>query len=109
VGTDDGLIRHTYGGARWTDVTPPALGPWWKVSLMDASHVDPQTAYAAVNTIRLDDLRPHIFRTRDGGKTWTEIVAGIPGGGTINVVREDPKQRGLGVPFDDDGRSSRCG
>ncbi|MBL8137435.1 MAG: glycoside hydrolase [Acidobacteria bacterium] len=96
VGTDDGLVHVTRdGGARWTDVTPPALGPWWKVSLMDASHFDAQTAYAAVNTIRLDDLRPHLYRTRDGGKTWTEIVAGIPDGGIINVVREDPQQRGL--------------
>jgi hypothetical protein len=53
------------------------------------------TAYAAVNTIRLDDLRPHIFRTRDGGATWKEIVNGIPAGETVNAVREDPKKKGL--------------
>ena len=62
---------------------------------MDASHFDAATAYAAINTIRLDDLRPHIYRTRDGGKTWTHITSGIPDGGIINVVREDPKRRGL--------------
>ncbi len=96
VGTDDGLVHVTRdGGARWTEVTPPALGAWWKVSLMEASHFDQQTAYAAVNTIRLDDLRPHVFRTRDGGRSWSEIVAGLPDGGIINVVREDPRQRGL--------------
>ena len=98
AGTDDGLIHLTTdGGATWTDVTPPDLRdrPWAKVSLMDASHFDAQTAYAAINTFRLDDLRPHIYRTRDGGKTWTEIVAGIPDGGTVNVVREDPVRRGL--------------
>jgi photosystem II stability/assembly factor-like uncharacterized protein len=98
AGTDDGLIHVTTdGGANWTDVTPPELRdrPWSKVSLMDASHFDAQTAYAAINTFRLDDLRPHIFRTRDGGKTWTEIVAGIPDGGIVNVVREDPVRRGL--------------
>jgi hypothetical protein len=96
VGTDDGLIHVTKnGGKAWTNVTPPALGPWMKVSLMDASHFDANTAYAAVNTLRLDDLRPHIYRTKDGGKTWTEIVSGIDDGATINVVREDPKRRGL--------------
>ena len=96
AGTDDGLIHVTRdGGKSWTNVTPPALGPWAKVSLMDASHSDPGTAYAAVNTIRLDDVRPHIYRTRDGGETWTHIASGIPDGGTINVVREDPKQPGL--------------
>ena len=96
AGTDDGLIHLTTdGGQHWTDVTPKQLTPWAKVSLIDASHFDPNTAYAAVNTIRLDDLRPHIYRTRDGGRTWTEIVSGIPDGETVNAVREDPKRRGL--------------
>ena len=96
VGTDDGLIQVTRdGGKTWSNVTPPELKPWMKVSLMDASHFDANTAYAAVNTIRLDDLQPHIYRTRDGGKTWTAITTGLPDGGVINVVREDPKRRGL--------------
>jgi len=96
VGTDDGLIHVTRdGGASWSDVTPPELVPWAKVSLMDASHFDVNTAYAAINTLRLDDLRPHIYRTRNGGQTWTHITNGIPDGGIVNVVREDPQRRGL--------------
>ena len=96
VGTDDGLIHVTRdGGETWTNVTPPDLGPWAKVSLMDASHTDANTAYAAVNTLRLDDLRPHIYRTHDGGANWTRIVNGIPNGGNVNVVREDPERTGL--------------
>ncbi len=96
AGTDDGLIHVTRdGGKTWRDVTPPQIGPWWKVSLMDASHSDAGTAYAAVNTIRLDDLKAHIYRTKDGGRTWTEIVNGISPDATINVVREDPQRRGL--------------
>src|SRR5207245_4580320 len=96
AGTDDGLIHLTSdGGKTWTDVTPPQLTAWSKVSIMEASHFDPLEAYAAINTFRLDDLRPHILRTRDGGKSWTQITNGIPAGGIINVVREDPKRRGL--------------
>ncbi len=96
VGTDDGLIQVTWnGGQSWHDVTPSRLVPWAKVSIMDASHFDTLGAYAAVNTIRIDDLRPHIYRTHDGGRSWTEIVTGIDSGATINVVREDPKRRGL--------------
>ena len=96
VGTDDGLIHVTAdSGVTWKDVTPPAVGPWAKVSVMDAGRFSPLTAYAAINTLRLDDLRPHIFRTHDGGKTWTEIVNGIPNGETVNAVREDPKRKGL--------------
>ena len=56
---------------------------------------DVDTAYAAVNTLRLDDLSPHIYRTRDGGATWTHIADGIPDGGPVNVVREDPQRQGL--------------
>ncbi len=96
VGTDDGLVHVTAdGGASWRNATPPDLQPWAKVSLMDASHFDARTAYAAVNTLRLDDLRPHIYRTRDAGRTWSAITNGIPDGATVNVVREDPKRRGL--------------
>jgi hypothetical protein len=96
VGTDDGLIHVTVdGGKTWKDVTPPELKPWAKVSMMDASHTDPLGAYAAVNTFRLDDLRPHIYRTHDGGKTWTHVTNGIPDGAIVNTVKEDPKQKGL--------------
>ncbi len=96
VGTDDGLVHVTGDGGRtWTNVTPPGIGPWAKVSLMDASHSDRDAAYAAVNTLRLDDLRPHIYRTRDAGKTWMPIVQGIPDGTIVNAVREDSKRKGL--------------
>ncbi len=96
AGTDDGLIHLTIdGGLHWKDVTPPQLQPFAKVSIIDAGHFDKNTAYAAINTFRLDDLRPHILRTHDSGHTWTEIVNGIPDGAAVNVVREDPLRRGL--------------
>ena len=96
AGSDDGLIHVTMNGGRaWKNVTPPGLAPWSKISVMDASHFDTLTAYAAVNTLRLDDLTPHIYRTRDGGKSWTRITDGIPPGATINAVREDPRRKGL--------------
>jgi photosystem II stability/assembly factor-like uncharacterized protein len=96
AGTDDGLIwLTTDGGPHWNNITPPQLSAWQKVSVLEASHFDAQTAYAAINTLRLDDLRPHIYRTRDSGKTWTEITSGIPENENVNSVREDPKRKGL--------------
>jgi photosystem II stability/assembly factor-like uncharacterized protein len=110
-GTDDGLIHLTTdSGKTWTNVTPPNISAWQKISLIDAGHFDANTAYAAVNTIRIDDMRPHIFATHDSGKTWTEIVNGIPGGQIVNAVREDPErksllfagtEKGVYVSFDD--------
>ncbi len=96
AGTDDGLIWTTAdAGAHWDNVTPPDLKPFWKVFNMDAGHFDGLTAYSAVNTMRLDDMRPHLFRTHDGGKTWTQIVNGIPDGAATSAIREDPKRKGL--------------
>ena len=95
AGTDDGLIHVTRdGGKTWNNVTPPELTPWSKVSQLDASHFDDLTVYAAINRFRLDDLKPHIYRTHDGGKTWKEIVNGLPDG-PVNTVREDPVRKGL--------------
>lgn len=96
AGTDDGLVHVTTdGGATWKDVTPAALKSWDKISIMDAGHFDVKTAYIAVNAIRKDDMKPHVYRTHDGGATWKEIVKGMNPMGPVNVVREDPKQKGL--------------
>ncbi|HKW02841.1 MAG TPA: hypothetical protein VJN96_23660 [Vicinamibacterales bacterium] len=96
VGTDDGVIATTAdGGLHWNDVTPPKVGAYWKVFTIDPGRFDALTAYAAVNTLRIDDMNPHLFRTHDGGKTWTEIITGIPGGAPVSVIREDPKKKGL--------------
>jgi photosystem II stability/assembly factor-like uncharacterized protein len=96
AGSDDGLIHLTTdGGKTWNNVTPPNISAWQKISLIEAGHFDANTAYAAVNTLRIDDLRPHIFATHDNGKTWTEIVNGIPAGQIVNAVREDPVRKGL--------------
>ena len=96
VGTDDGLIQVTHdGGKTWQNVTPPDLTPWSKIAQLDASHFDTQTVYGAVNRFRLDDLRPHIYRTHDGGKTWQHTVNGIGENEPVNAVREDPERKGL--------------
>ena len=94
-GTDDGLIQLTKnGGANWVNVTPKEITAWSKISVMDASHFDAGGAYAAVNRFRLDDLKPHVYRTHDFGRSWTEIVKGLPDG-PVNSVKEDPVRKGL--------------
>ncbi len=96
VGTNDGLIWITRdGGKHWDNVTPPGVTPWSKVTQIVASHFDDQTAYASVSRFGLNDLKPYIYRTHDGGKTWKLIVNGLPDNAPVNVVREDPVRKGL--------------
>ncbi len=113
AGTDDGTIQVTTdGGGHWTNVTPPSIRPWTRIFNIEAGHFDAGTAYAAANTMRIDDPNPHFFRTHDGGRSWTEIDNGLTPGAAANTIREDPRQRGLlyagtetqvWVSFDDGG------
>lgn len=96
AGTDSGLVHLTRdNGKTWSNVTPSGLSDWSKISIIDASHFDAGTAYAAVDRHRLDDLGPYIYRTHDFGKSWTRINNGIPEGAYVRVVREDPVKKGL--------------
>ncbi|MGB6364887.1 MAG: hypothetical protein WBG64_19655, partial [Thermoanaerobaculia bacterium] len=111
VGTTNGRVQLTRDdGGHWTDVTPPGLGDWSKINIIDASAVDPGTAYLAVDRHRLDDFRPAAYRTHDYGATWTEIGHGLPDGAWVGAIRQDPEQpnllfagtsRGVQVSFDD--------
>jgi len=96
AGTDDGFVWVTRdGGKNWTNITPPQVGPWSKVTQVEGSHFDPNTAYISVSRFRINDLHPFIFRTRDGGKTWQQITAGISDSEPVDTVREDTVRKGL--------------
>jgi photosystem II stability/assembly factor-like uncharacterized protein len=96
AGTDDGLVWITRdrpstssGQATWKNITPPELTPWSKIAQIDASRFDDETAFVAVNRFRLDDLRPYVYITNDGGATWRLAVNGLPNY-PVNAVRQDP-------------------
>jgi photosystem II stability/assembly factor-like uncharacterized protein len=96
AGSDTGRIHLTTdGGKTWRDVTPPELSPWSKISLIEASHFDPGTAYAAVDRHRLDDQNPYLYITHDYGHTWKLSVDGIAPHHFVGDVREDTEQRNL--------------
>ena len=102
AGTNNGLIHVTRdGGKTWTDVSIPDLPAPLRANVtgLDASHHDAGTAYAAVEYLRMGDHAPYLYRTRDFGKTWTKIVAGLPAeeasGSFARVIRADTKRKGL--------------
>jgi photosystem II stability/assembly factor-like uncharacterized protein len=96
AGTDDGLIWITRdGGKKWNGITPKEVTPWSKVTQISASHFDDDTAYASVSRFRINDERPYIYRTHDGGKNWNLITTGLPDVGPVDTVRADPVRKGL--------------
>ena len=96
IGTDDGFIQLTQDdGKTWQNVTPNAITAWSRVTMMEASHFDPNTAYASVDRHQLQDFDPYIYRTRDLGQSWQKITNGLPAGVYVHTVKEDPKRRGL--------------
>jgi photosystem II stability/assembly factor-like uncharacterized protein len=96
AGTNNGLVQVTTDdGANWQNVSPPGLLKYSEVTMAEASHFDAATAYVSVDNHQGNDFKPHIFRTSDYGKSWQEVVAGIPDFSFVKVVREDPKRAGL--------------
>ena len=96
IGTDDGLVRLTRdGGKSWADVTPKGLPAWAKISTVEPSPTTPGTAYIAVDNHRQDDFRPYVYRTRDHGRTWTQVNRGLPDDHFVGVVRADTVRAGL--------------
>ena len=95
TGSDDGLVHLTQDdGETWNNVTPAGL----KECLINAIEVSPHdagTAYIATTRYKFDDHAPGLYVTKDYGKTWKNISAGIPDGAFTRVVREDDKVKGL--------------
>ena len=102
VGTNNGLIHVTRdGGMTWKDVSIADLPNVRRanISMIEASHHEAGTAYAAIEYLRSGDHTPYLYRTRDFGRTWTKIVTGLPtdepSGSFLRAVREDGMMRGL--------------
>jgi len=96
VGTDDGLIQFTRdAGAHWTDITPPGVPAWAKISSIDPSPLQDGVAYAAIDNHRQGDRAPRVLATRDWGLTWRDATGDLPKEHYVAVVRADTVRTGL--------------
>ncbi len=94
VGTSTALVQLTRdNGATWNNATPSELPTNSNVTLIEPSATDANAAYLIASVPA--DLRPYIYRTHDGGKTWQKIIDGLPVNAIARVVREDPQRKAL--------------
>ena len=93
VGTDDGNVQMTTdGGGHWSDLTPRfAMPESHYVSKVYASRHDARTAYVAFDGHWDDDQKPYLFKTVDGGATWTSIASDLPSWKPVKTIEEDPR------------------
>ncbi len=98
VGTDDGNVQVTTdGGKNWSNLIKNIRGVPANsvVSHVEPSRTNAQTAYVSFERHMLDDFRPYIFKTTDGGKSWSALAGNLPAKAYVQVVREDPKNPSL--------------
>jgi photosystem II stability/assembly factor-like uncharacterized protein len=96
AGTDDGYVWISRNnGVNWQNVTPPDIGDFTRVSIIEPSRYSAGTAYVAANRYALGDKRPILYKTTNYGRTWTAINNGIAADHFTRVIREDPVRRGL--------------
>ncbi|MGH9477048.1 MAG: WD40/YVTN/BNR-like repeat-containing protein, partial [Terriglobales bacterium] len=109
VSTNGQIYNTTNGGKQWNNVTNvPDVPANFEFNTI-AAGLTPGTAYVSGRlggrrynvylTATQDGNTPWIWRTRDGGRTWAKIVAGLPSdqrsGSWVNVLLPDPEQPGL--------------
>jgi photosystem II stability/assembly factor-like uncharacterized protein len=98
AGTDDGNVQVTRdGGATWTRVDEAITGvpkALW-VSDVEASSANPDTAYVTFDGHHSDNREPWLFKTTDGGKTWTNLSGSLTPGHPIYVLVESSRNPSL--------------
>lgn len=89
VGTDDGKVWVSPDyGTTWNDVTGDLPFRWVTRVVVDPT--DENTAYVTYSGLRWRDPQPHVFRTRDQGRTWENITANLPDA-PVNAFAVDPR------------------
>ncbi len=98
VGTDDGNVQLTKdGGKTWTNfrgkIPGMNAGAW--ITQVHASRYNEAEAFVVSNDYRRGDFSITIFRTKDFGKTWENILANKGLKGYALCMIQDPVQPNL--------------
>lgn len=111
VGSADGLIHFTKdGGKSWKKSTIKGLPEYSRIHKIVASNHNKNIAYAACHNFLGGDYRPYLYKTSDGGGSWTLINGNLPEKGSTYSIVEDHAEAKLlfvgtqfGVYFSNNG------
>lgn len=97
VGMQDGKVfKVTFSGGSWsaTDVTSAPL-PAGQISDIAVHPTDADTVYVTTSNLIFSEgtgefTNDHVFRSADGGTTWTSISTGLAQANPVNTIALDP-------------------
>ena len=91
AGSGDGLLFYTTdGGKRWTrSETIPGLPEYARTSSITLSYHNKSTAYVAFENFNAGNYKPLLYKTTDGGRTWSSLNNNLPVKGSTYSVAED--------------------
>lgn len=97
VGTDDGLIQISEdGGGSWRKIDRfPGVPANTYVSDVFFSPHDRNTLFAVFNNHKAGDFKPYALKSKDLGRSWTNIAKSIPDRHITWTIVEDHVQAGL--------------
>ena len=97
VGTDDGLIHvSSDAGANWTKLDKlPGIPDLTFVNDVKWSQHSADVLYAVFNNHKNGDFKPYLMVSKNRGKTWEALSAGLPQRGSTYVIAEDHKDASL--------------
>ena len=97
VGTDDGLIHVSNdAGANWTKLDKlPGIPDLTFVNDVKWSQHSADVLYAVFNNHKNGDFKPYLMVSKNRGKTWEALSAGLPQRGSTYVIAEDHKDASL--------------
>lgn len=97
VGSDDGLIHGTTdAGATWIRASDlPGVPERSFINKVVAGEHDASTVFAVADAHKVGDYTPYVFRSDDGGRSWTSIRGDLPDGEVLWALQQDHVEAGL--------------
>ncbi|HUP10761.1 MAG TPA: hypothetical protein VM187_01070, partial [Niastella sp.] len=91
AGSGDGIISYSVnGGKTWNRSTnPPGLPEYSRISQFAPSNHNKSVVYVATENFTGGNYKPFLYKSSDGGQTWTSINGNLPEKGSTYSVAED--------------------